>query len=77
MNKLVTLMLLPAPERTCDFGEVRKTKAWNYNPLVSSVLYFASSQGDMHSMKVDIILGVKFPHPMWRDFSWLIEPQSA
>jgi hypothetical protein len=28
-------------------------------------------------MMGDVILGVKFPHPMFWDFSWLIEPQSA
>jgi hypothetical protein len=46
------------------FGEVRKTKAWNYKPLVSSVLYFASTQGNMNAMMGDVDLGEKFPHSM-------------
>jgi hypothetical protein len=49
--------------------EVRKTISWNYNPLVSSVLYFASTQGKMHPMMGDVVLGEKFPHPMLWDFS--------
>jgi hypothetical protein len=54
-----------------------KTKSWNYNPLISSVLYFASTQGNMHPMMGDVILGKKFPHPMLWDFSWLIALQWA
>jgi hypothetical protein len=46
------------------FDEVMQTKPWNYNPLVSSVLYSASTQGSLHPMKADVVLGVKFPHPM-------------
>jgi hypothetical protein len=74
MNTLVTLMLLPAPEKNVCFDEVRKTKAWNYNNLVSSVLYFASTQENMHPMMEDV---EKFPHSMLWDFSWLIALQRA
>jgi hypothetical protein len=49
MNTLVTCILLPAPEYVCS-DEDGKTKGLNYNPLVSSVLYFASLQGNMHPM---------------------------
>jgi hypothetical protein len=59
------------------FDEVRKTKAWNYNPLVSSVLYFASTQGNMHPMRGDVVLGEKFPLSMLFDFSRLIALQRA
>jgi hypothetical protein len=45
-------------------NEVRRAKAWNYNPLVSSVLYFASTQGNMHPMMGDGVWGEKFPHPI-------------
>jgi hypothetical protein len=55
------------------FDELVKTKAWNYNPLVSPVLYFASTQGNMG----DVVLGEDFPHPMLLDFSWLIAQQTA
>jgi hypothetical protein len=68
-------MLLPAPERICVFYEVRKTKAWNYKPLVSSVLYFASTQQNIHAMMEDVVLGEKFLHSMLWDFSWLIALQ--
>jgi hypothetical protein len=54
------------------FDQVRKTKAWTYKPLVSSVLYFASTQGNMHPMMEDVVLGNKFPHAMLLEFSWLI-----
>jgi hypothetical protein len=54
------------------FEVVRKAKEWNYKPLVSSVLYFASPQGNMHPMMGDVALGEKFPHPMLLDFSCLI-----
>jgi hypothetical protein len=57
------------------FDEVRKTKTRNYNPLVSNVLYFASTQGNMHPMMGDVALGEKFPHPILWDFSWLIALQ--
>jgi hypothetical protein len=77
MNTLITLMLMPAPERICVFDEGRKTKAWNYIPLVSSVLYFASTQGHMHLMMGDVVLGEKFPHPILWDFSCLIALQRA
>jgi hypothetical protein len=46
------------------FDEVRKTKACNYNPLVSNVLYFASTQGNMHPMIRGVVLGEKFPDSM-------------
>jgi hypothetical protein len=59
------------------FDEVRKPKAWNYNPLVSSVLYFASTQGNMHPMMGDVILGEKFPRSILFDISWLIALQRA
>jgi hypothetical protein len=59
------------------FDEVRKTKAWNYNSLVSSVLYFACTQGNMNAMKGDVVLGEKFPHSMLWDFSWLIALQRS
>jgi hypothetical protein len=59
------------------FDEVRKTKAWNYNPLVSSVLFSASTQGNIHSMMGDVVLGEKFPHSILWDFSWLIAPHRA
>jgi hypothetical protein len=57
------------------FDEVRKTTTWNYNPLVSNVLYFASTQGNMHPMMGDVTLGEKFPHPILWDFFWLIALQ--
>jgi hypothetical protein len=57
--------------------EVRTTNAWNYNPLVSSVQYFASTQGNMHPMMGDVVLGEKFLHPLLFDFSWLIALQRA
>jgi hypothetical protein len=66
----------PLREFVC-FDEVRKTNAWNYNPLVSSVLYFASTQGNIHPVMGDVILGEKFPHSMLFDFSWLIALQRA
>jgi hypothetical protein len=77
MNTLVTLIFLSDPERILCFDEVRKTKTWNYNPLVSSVLYFASTQGNMHPMMEDIDLGEKFHLSMLFDFSWLIALQRA
>jgi hypothetical protein len=52
-------------------------KAWNYNPLVSSVLYFASTQGNMHSMMGGVVLGEIFSHSMLFDFSRLIALQRA
>jgi hypothetical protein len=55
--------------------EVRKTKAWNYKPLVSSILYFASKQGNMPPMMGDVVLGEKFSHAILWDFSWLIARQ--
>jgi hypothetical protein len=58
-------------------NEVRRAKAWNYNPLVSSVLYFASTQGNMHPMMGDVVLGEKFPHPIIWDFSWLMALKKA
>jgi hypothetical protein len=58
------------------FDEDRKTKAWNYNPLVSPVLYFASTQGHIHPMLGDVVLGEKFPHLLF-DCSWLIALQRA
>jgi hypothetical protein len=70
-------MLLQAPERICCFDEVLKTNAWNYNPLVFSVLYFASPQRNMPSMMGVVVLGEKFPHPMLLNFSWLIALQRA
>jgi hypothetical protein len=57
------------------FDEVRKTKAWHYNPLVSIVLYFASTQGNMHPMKGDVLLGEKSSLSMLFDFSWMIAVQ--
>jgi hypothetical protein len=59
------------------FDEVRKTKAWNNNTLVSSVLYYASTQGNMHPMMEDVVLGEKFPHLMLWNFSWPMAPQRA
>jgi hypothetical protein len=59
------------------FDEVRKTKAWNYNPLVSSVLHFAFTQGNMHPMIRDVVLGEKFPLLMLFYFSLLIAWQRA
>jgi hypothetical protein len=59
------------------FDEVWKTKAWNYNSLVSRVLYFASTQRNMHPIMGNEVLGEKFPHPMLWDFSWLIALQWA
>ena len=59
------------------FDEVRKTKAWNFNPLVSSVLYFASTQGNMHPINGDVVPVEKFPHSMLLDFSWLIAQRRA
>jgi hypothetical protein len=59
------------------FDVARTTKAWNYNPLFSSVLYFASPQRNMPSMMGDVVLGEKFPHPMLLDFFWLIALQRA
>jgi hypothetical protein len=59
------------------FDEVRTRKAWNYNPLVSSVLYFAYTQGNIHPMMGDVVLGQIFPHSMLFDFSWLIILQRA
>jgi hypothetical protein len=60
----------PQREYVC-FDEVRIAKDWNCNPLFSSVLYFASKQGNMHSMIGDVVLGEKFPHLMFWDFFWL------
>jgi hypothetical protein len=57
------------------FYEVRKTKGWNYNPLVSSVLYFASKQVNMQPMMGHEVLEEKFPHPTFWNFSWLIALQ--
>jgi hypothetical protein len=57
------------------FDEVRKRKAWNYNPLISSVLYFASTQRNMHPMMTNVVLGEIFSHSMLFDFSWLIAQQ--
>jgi hypothetical protein len=54
------------------FDEVRKTKAWNYKPLASIVVCFASTEGNMHPVMGDIVLGEKFPHSMLWDFSLLI-----
>jgi hypothetical protein len=54
------------------FHEVRKTIGWNYYPLVSSVVYFASTQENLHPIMGDVVLGEKFPHSMLWDFSWLI-----
>jgi hypothetical protein len=77
MNTLVTLMLLsPQREYVC-FNEVRKIKAWNYNPLFSSVLHFASAQGSMHQMMGGGVLVDKFPLPMLSDFFWLMALQRA
>jgi hypothetical protein len=59
------------------FDEVRKTKAWNYNPLVSSIVYFVYTQGNMHTMMGDKVLGEKFLHSMLWDFSLLIALQKA
>jgi hypothetical protein len=59
------------------FDEVRKTKAWNYNPLDSSVLCLVSTQGHMHPMMGDVVLGEKFPPSMLFDFFWLIVLQGA
>jgi hypothetical protein len=59
------------------FEVVRKAKEWNYKPLVSSVLYFAFPQGNMHPMMGDVALGEKFPHPMLLDISCLIALQRA
>jgi hypothetical protein len=59
------------------FDEVRKTKAWNYNPMVSSVLYFASPQGNMHPMIGNVVLEEKFPLSVPFHFSWLIALQRA
>jgi hypothetical protein len=59
------------------FDEVRKTKAWNYKPLVSSVQYFASTQGNMHPIMGEVVLEKKFPHSMLWNFSWLFALQWA
>jgi hypothetical protein len=77
MNILVTLMLLPVPERIVSLEEVRKTKSWNDNRMVSRLLYFESAQGNMHIITGDVVLGEKFPHSMLFDFSWLIALQRA
>jgi hypothetical protein len=68
---------LTSPRENVCFDEARTTKAWNYNPLFSSVQYFASTQGNMHPMMRDVVLGEKFPHSMFFDFSWLIALQST
>jgi hypothetical protein len=70
-------MILPSPQRISVFDEVRKTTAWNYNPLVSSVLYFASTQGNLNPMMGDVVMGEKFPPSMLLDFSWLIALKRA
>jgi len=57
--------------------EVRKTKSWNDNPMVSRGLYLESTQGNMHAIMGDVILGEKFPHSMLFDFSWLMALQRA
>jgi hypothetical protein len=59
------------------FDEVKKTKAWNHTPLVSSAIYFASIQGNMHPMIGDVVLGEKFPNSMLFDFFWLIALELA
>jgi hypothetical protein len=59
------------------FDEVRKTKVWNYNPLISSMLYLASTQGTMHPIMGDVVLGKNFPHSTFFDYSWLMALQRA
>jgi hypothetical protein len=59
------------------FDEVRISKAWNYLSLVSSVLYLASTEGNMQQMMGDVVLGEKFPLSMLFHFSLLIELQRA
>jgi hypothetical protein len=59
------------------FDEVGKTTAWNYNPLVSNVLYFASTEGSLNPMMGDVVVGEKFPHSMLFDFSWLFALERA
>jgi hypothetical protein len=70
-------MLLKELREYVYFDEVRKRKAWNYNPLVSSVLYFASTQENIHQMMGNEVLGEKYSHSMLFDFSWLIALQRA
>jgi hypothetical protein len=59
------------------FDEVRNTKAWNDNPLAPNVLYFYPQKEISSYMMGDAVLGGKFPHPMLREFSWLIALQRA
>jgi hypothetical protein len=57
------------------FDEVRNTEAWKHNPLVPSVLYFASPNRISSHMMGDIVPGRKLPLPMYREFSWVTEQQ--
>jgi hypothetical protein len=60
------------------FHEVRNTEALKHKPLFPSVLlYFASHNGISSHMMEDAVLGGNFPHPMLREFSWLMELQRA
>jgi hypothetical protein len=77
MNTLVTLVLFQSLREFVCFDEVRNTKAWNYNSVVSTVLHFASTQGNMRTMMGNVVLAEKFPHSMLLNFSWLIAMQKA